>query len=288
MRDEFVEQIIRAVQERTKTAPGGASARKTSAHERVSDYPPAKLLRGTPFAGRGIGGTRPGSDPAHDADLSARSRRAEIVEALQQLAGFGENGDPLPRQRSKLEIAGIVEEIDRELDDAIKAKDLERFDKLYETCMFEGHADLKAHPDENWRLMSSYRMGWLKGYEAAMAPKERRSARDAEIEDAIRQHPEMSARKLSVSLYGHERRHDTINRVKKRLERTQMNTVVTEIKQHVDQRLDQLEEREARRERLESMRAESMDRVRQTVEELAARFPADPRGQEAVEGFLTD
>jgi hypothetical protein len=60
-----------------------------------------------------------------------------------------------------------------------------------------------------------------------------------------------------------------------------MNAIATEIKLHVDERFDRLE-------RLESMRAESVDRVRQTVEELAARFPQDQRIQEAADEFLTD
>jgi hypothetical protein len=47
-------------------------------------------------------------------------------------------------------------------------------------------------------------------------------------------------------------------------------------------------ERLDRIERLESMRAETMDHIRQTLDELAARFLNDERVQVAVEDFLAD
>jgi hypothetical protein len=61
------------------------------------------------------------------------------------------------------------------------------------------------------------------------------------------------------------------------LDMTAAETIIA----HVDQRFDRIE-------RFESMRAETMDRVRETVDRLAARFPDDERVQDAVERFLGD
>jgi hypothetical protein len=55
------------------------------------------------------------------------------------------------------------------------------------------------------------------------------------------------------------------------------NTIIA----HVDQRFDRIE-------RLEMMRAEAIDNVRQTVEKLAQRFPNDERIQDATEQFLDE
>jgi hypothetical protein len=73
----------------------------------------------------------------------------------------------------------------------------------------------------------------------------------------------------------------TIYRIHDKIKKEErMNaTAINEIKMHVDQRFDRLE-------RLESMRAETMDRVRETVEDLATRFPGDQRIEETVEDFL--
>jgi hypothetical protein len=58
-------------------------------------------------------------------------------------------------------------------------------------------------------------------------------------------------------------------------------TAAETIMAHVDQRFDRIE-------RFESMRAETMDSVRQTVEKLAQRFPEDERIQDAVAEFLDE
>jgi hypothetical protein len=58
-------------------------------------------------------------------------------------------------------------------------------------------------------------------------------------------------------------------------------TAAEAIISHVEQRFDRLE-------RLESMRAETMDSVRATVEKLAQRFPNDERVQDAVAEFIED
>lgn len=58
-------------------------------------------------------------------------------------------------------------------------------------------------------------------------------------------------------------------------------TTANAIIAHVDQRFDRIE-------RLETMRAEAMDSVRATVEQLAQRFTGDERVQDAVERFLEE
>ncbi len=50
---------------------------------------------------------------------------------------------------------------------------------------------------------------------------------------------------------------------------------------HVDERFDRFE-------RIAEMRAETMDRVRETVDRLAMRFPDDERVQGAVAEFLDE
>jgi hypothetical protein len=161
-------------------------------------------------------------------------------------------------ERPKPSVAGIVETVFQNLDDA---RDWESYNNLRDTYMgfppdpraFKGHPDLP--PDENWRLMSSLRMAWLRASAASRTPKERKAARDAEIIAAIEEHPDLSARRLSVLLYGHERKHDTVNRIRQRLkEEAQMELAVAnalldgqsriELRQRMDgEKLDAILER---------------------------------------------
>jgi hypothetical protein len=158
MRDVFIDTLIEAVQEHYKTAP-----RRATAHKRWSAYPPAKQLRGVPVVGRGVGSTKPGSDPAADADLSPLTQKArvreEIVKELQRRAGYDENGDPRPRKRSKREVASIIRTIFQNMD---AAPNWEIYNNLRDTYMLKGRKDLPS--DANWLLMSSLRMAWLKAH----------------------------------------------------------------------------------------------------------------------------
>jgi len=240
--------------------------------------------RGVPVVGRGVSGAIPGSHPARDADLSPYGRREAIMQELQRMAGYDRDGDPLPRKRSRREIAEIVRTTRRNLDEVVEFGDewvnlmLTYTGRHSDPKAPKGHPDLP--PDWNEVLKNALLWEWLGKTLDLMTPTQLRPIRDGLIEEAIQQHPELSNRQLAA-LLDNEVSHDTINRIRKRLERTQMNAAVTEIKEHVDQRLDRIE-------RLESMRAETMDHVRQTLEELAARYPADPRIQSVVEGFHTD
>jgi hypothetical protein len=64
---------------------------------------------------------------------------------------------------------------------------------------------------------------------------------------------------------------------RERMDMTAAETIIA----HVDERFDRIE-------RFESMRAETMDDVRRTVEKLAQRFPEDERRQDAVAEFLDE
>jgi hypothetical protein len=284
MRDAFAEEIIRAVREQYSTP------RKATAHERVSSYPPVKQLRGTPIVSPGVGSTSPGTDPATDADLSPVTQHERLEAALNRLRR--ERGEGAVHVLTKYEVAAIARGIERNLDDALTGKDREGYDNLIRTYMFKGHPDLP--PDWNQALTDVMRSDELDRLGRAMKPKERRTYRDAAVEDAIQLHPEKSSYTLSTWWFDGEKgfSHDTINRVKKRLERRQMDTAVTEIREHVDQRFDRLEARESDRDRLESMRAETLDSlyetmidIRETVEILSLRFPDDPLVRDAVERF---
>jgi hypothetical protein len=250
--------------------------REWEARQRLPN-PDGGQARGLPVIAPGVSGATPGSRPHCDADLSPVEKRARIEEALRRLRR--ERGEEeAPRTLTKREIAAIVKTIRRNLDETVEFGDewvnlmLTYTGRHPDPKVPKGHPDLPA--DWNERLKDALLWEWLGKTLDLMSAKELRVIRDEIIEDEIRKHPKLSNRELAT-LLDNIISHDTINRVRRKM------NAVTEIKQHVDERFDRLE-------RLESMRAETVDRVRQTVEELASRFPADPQIQRAAEDLLAD
>jgi len=94
-------------------------------------------------------------------------------------------------------------------------------------------------------------------------------------------------RKLGVTREDIRRRlEDGIKSVTQHTEVT--NTMSTTAASAIIERLDRIEALEQKRARLDSMRAETMDRIRLTVEQLSDHLMADERVRAAAEEFLSD
>ncbi|HCG01431.1 MAG TPA: hypothetical protein DEV93_12910 [Chloroflexi bacterium] len=111
-----------------------------------------------------------------------------------------------------------------------------------------------------------------------------RSAERRALQNDMRQFPKGDIGRLSPSREpaedGHEENKAFVARWRAKRKEEEMTAAETIIA-HVDERFDRFE-------RIAEMRAETMDRVRETVDRLAMRFPDDERVQGAVAEFLDE